>query len=264
MSNLDFEQRPSRRLWIMAAMAALLLHLGGAALAVAHLKGDDDSGGLCANVGEFAVEMESPKVPDSDAPPGPASDESQPSPPQREQQAELKQTDLPQEKPVESDDPDRLVSPNNSQKPQEDDPKLAAVQTENSPEQEAAMETAPQKLEDTRRESDTPKAPSVGIGKDAQKLTADWGRKISAYFDLHKRYPKDKDKTKAASVKVSLVLNRRGNVLSADVMESSGDRAFDEAALSMIHRSDPVPLPPAGLTDDQFSFNIRVTFKEKK
>jgi TonB family protein len=60
------------------------------------------------------------------------------------------------------------------------------------------------------------------------------------------------------------VLNRRGNVVSVGVRESSGDTAFDEAAISMIHRSDPVPLPPVGLTDDQFSFSLDVNFKKPK
>jgi len=65
-------------------------------------------------------------------------------------------------------------------------------------------------------------------------------------------------------VKVAIVLNRRGNILSANVVQSSGDPAFDDAAISMIHRSDPVPLPPAALTDDQFSFSLDVNFTKPK
>ena len=41
---------------------------------------------------------------------------------------------------------------------------------------------------------------------------------------------------------------RCGNVVSVGVLESSGDAAFDEAAIAMIRRSDPVPRP-AGRTD---------------
>ena len=47
-------------------------------------------------------------------------------------------------------------------------------------------------------------------------------------------------------------------------LESSGDPAFDEAAISMIRRSDPVPRPPAELTDDTFSYSLNVNFNEKK
>ena len=38
MSDLDIEPRPSRRLWIFAAVAALALHVGCVALAIAHLQ----------------------------------------------------------------------------------------------------------------------------------------------------------------------------------------------------------------------------------
>jgi len=47
-------------------------------------------------------------------------------------------------------------------------------------------------------------------------------------------------------------------------VQSSGDVAFDDAAISMIHRSDPVPLPPAGLTDDTYSFSLDVNFTKPK
>jgi periplasmic protein TonB len=262
MSDLDFEQKPSRRLWVLAALAALALHLGGAALAIAHLPTDDGDDGLGASGAEYAVEMASPKVPDDNLPPGPDTDPSQASPQLAEQKAEVKETELPKDRPTDAEDPDRIVTPNDSKKPREDDPKVAAVQTQASEEAPAQEATSRQTLDEKAPEAEKAKAPSIGIGKDKLKLTADWGRKISAYFELHKRYPKDK--SKSTKVKVSLVLNRRGNVVSLDVVESSGDTAFDEAAVSMIRRSDPVPPPPAGLTEDQFSFNLDVNFTKPK
>jgi periplasmic protein TonB len=262
MSELELEQKPSRRLWILAAVAALALHLGGAALAIAHLQTDDGGDGLGANGVEIAFEMASPKVIDDNLPPGPDVDAAEATPPMPEQQAELKETDLPKDKPVEAEDPDRIVTPNDSKKPNEDEQKIAAVQMQASPDNAAQIATSRQTLDEKVPEAETAKAPNLGIGKDRQKLTANWGRKISAYFELHKKYPENK--TKAATVKVSLVLNRRGNVVSLDVAESSGDAAYDEAAMSMIRRSDPVPPPPAGLTDDQFSFVLDVKFTKPK
>jgi TonB family protein len=262
MSDLESEQKPSRRLWILAALAALALHLGGAALAIAHLRTNDGDDGLGASGAEFAVEMASPNVPDDDLPPGPGSEATQDSHARPNQTAEVKDTDLPKARPIEAEDPDRIVTPNDSKKPREEDPKVATVQTEAAEEVPAQIETSRRTLDEKAPDADKAKAPNLGIGKDRSKLSAYWGRKISAYFELHKRYPKDK--RKAATVKVSLVLNRRGNVVSVDVVESSGDSAFDEAAVSMIRRSDPVPPPPAGLTDDQFRFGLDVKFKKPK
>lgn len=261
MSDLVTEPRSSRRLWILAAVAALALHLGGAALALANFRNNSGDDGLGAAGAEFAVEVASPDVPDSDLPPGLDSEASQETPPLPEQKAEVKETDLPQDKPQEAEDPDRVVTQNSTKKPEDDSPKVAAIETPAMEEQPKSLETARQKLDDSPHESDKAKAPVLGIGKDSRKLTADWGRKVSAYFQRHLRYPRDK-KVKAI-VTVRLVLNRRGNVVSVEVAESSGDEAFDQAALAMVHRSDPVPAPPVALTDEVFRFTLPVVFRAK-
>ncbi|MFO1108963.1 MAG: TonB family protein [Bradyrhizobium sp.] len=263
MTDLDNEPRPSKRLWLGAAAGALALHLGGVALAVAHLRGDGlDEGTLGATAIEIGV-FASPHVEPNDLPPGPDADPSAAAPQLNEQKAEVKQTDLPKDRPQETEDPDRIVTQNDSNKPKEDEPKIAAVATAASTESVAQEATALQTLDEKAPEAEKARAPNLGIGKDIGKLTADWGKQISAYFELHKRYPKVK-KNKTASVKVHLTLNRLGNVVEVGVIESSGDAAFDEAAIAMIRRSDPVPRPPAELTDDTFSYNLNVNFNEKK
>lgn len=261
MPDSDIDQGPSRRLWIFAALMALALHLGGAALALANLRSDGDEALGAAGV-TFDVELASPNAPDLDLPPGPDSDQSPPQDEMIEQKAEVKDADLPKDRPVEAEDPDRLVTPNDTKKPKEDDPRIAAVETQAQEYSPASEAMARRKLDESSRESETATAPNPGIGKDRMKQTAKWGKLISAYFELHKRYPENK--SKATKVKLSLVINRRGNVLSVNVAESSGDAAFDDAALSMVRRSDPVPPPPAGLTDDQFAFNLDVNFTKPK
>jgi periplasmic protein TonB len=262
MTDTDLEQKPSRRLWVLAAVAALALHLGGAALAVAHLRADDGLDGLGASGAEFAVEMASPKVPDDELPPGPDADQMQATPEVPEQQAEVKEMDLPKDRPVEAEDPDRIVTLNESKKPKEDDPKVAAVQTQASEETPAQEASSRKMLDENAPEADKAKAPNIGIGKDIQKISATWGKKISAFIKLHQRYPEKK--SREAKVTVNLVLNRRGNVVSVNVVGSSGDAAFDQAAISMVRRSDPMPEPPAELTDDAFSFDMDVIFEKPK
>jgi len=260
MSDPNLDQRASKRLWVIAGMTALGLHLGGAALALANLRGDDGDEGLGAANAEYAVELASPKVPDEALPPG-SDTASQAVQEVAQQKAEIKDTNLPQAQPTEAEDPDRIVTEDNSKKPKEEEAKVAKVETNAQEAQEAHEDRAPTQLEDARA-SDTAKAPNPGIGKDRLGLTAKWGKKISAYFELHKKYPENKSKD--TKVKVSIVLNRRGNVLSVDVAESSGDPVFDDEAIAMIRRSDPVPPPPADLTDDQFSFSLDVKYNKPK
>lgn len=262
MSDLDDEPRPSKRLWMSAAAGALALHFGGVAIAIAHLRSDGLDDSLGANAIEIGL-LASPHVEQNDLPPGPDSDPSAASPQLNEQKAETKQSDLPKDKPQEAEEPDRIVTQNESTKPTEEEAKVAAVATAASTESVAQEATARQTLDEKAPEADKARAPNLGIGKDKGRLAADWGRQISAYFELHKRYPKVK-RNKTATVKVHLTLNRLGNVVQVGVLESSGNVAFDDAAIDMIRRSDPVPRPPAELTDDTFSYSLNVNFNEKK
>ena len=118
MSDLDTEPKPSRRLWIFAAVGALVLHLGGAALAFAHLRSDDPDDSLGAPAIEIGLEMTSPHVEATDLPPGPDTDASVASPALAEQKAEVKETELPKDVPTETEDPDRVVTPNDFQQAQ--------------------------------------------------------------------------------------------------------------------------------------------------
>jgi periplasmic protein TonB len=262
MTELMHAQRPPWRLWGLAAAAALSLHVAGAALALAHLSPDDGSDGLGSNVAEIGVELTSPSAEETELPPGPDADASVASPALAEQKAEVKPTDLPKETPKESEDPDRVVTQNEQKKPTDDDPKVETVQTAASQESVAQEASARQHIEGAR-EANAAAAPNIGIGKDNQRLAAAWGQQISAYFELHKRYPKT-EKFKAAKVTLSMVINRLGHVLSVEVAGTSGDPLFDEAALDMVRRSDPVPRPPATLTDDTFSRSIDVHFRDRK
>jgi hypothetical protein len=120
MTTLDLEQRPSRRLWLFAGISALALHLGGVALAVAHLKSDELDEDLGAPAIEIGLEMTSPRLDPTDLPPGPDTDASVASPALAEQKAELKETDLPKDTPTETDQADRVVTPNDVNKPVEE------------------------------------------------------------------------------------------------------------------------------------------------
>jgi protein TonB len=261
MSDIDSGERTSRRLWFFAALIALALHVGGAAWALTDLKGDDDEGGLGAAGAEVIdIDMASPKLEDDELPQGDDTQAQTASVATPEQKAEPEQTDLPKDVPTETDEADRAVTTSDVKKPTEEE-KTKAVETKASEAADANIDSSRKAIQDVP-EADRAKAPNQGIGKDKSKETAKWGKKVSAYFELHKKFPEGKKE--GAKVRVALVLNRRGNVLSANVLESSGDPAYDAAAISMIHRSDPVPAPPADLNDDQFPFNLDVKFNARK
>jgi TonB family protein len=261
MSDPDGLQNSSRWLWSIAAAVAVALHLGGAALALAHLEPDEPADDLGAPAIEVGLELSSPKRDASDLPPGPESDASVATPAMPEQKAETKETDLPKDTPTETEDPDRVVTPNEVKKPVEDDAKVATVQTQASQESAAAEATAAPSV-DNAPQAERSVAPAQGIGASLQRVKVKWQKELVAHLDRHKRYPADRA-NKSAEILVSFVLDRLGHVLSASIARGSGDAAFDEAALAMIRRSDPVPQPPPAVADEGLSFTLPVIFRVK-
>ncbi len=261
MSDLYTEARSSRRLWFFAGLGALALHLGGAALAVAHLSSADLDDDLGAPAIEIGLEMTSPHLEPTDLPPGPDTEASVASPAIAEQKAELKDSELPKDTPTETEDPDRVVTPNDSQKPKEDDTKIATVQTSASTESVAAEATATPSSENIP-EGKRSVAPAQGTGESVRRIRATWQKELIAHLDKHKRYPAERS-LKSAEILISFALDRMGHVLSTTIVKGSGDAAFDQAALAMVRKSDPVPPPPPAVADEGLSFTLPVIFRVK-
>jgi TonB family protein len=261
MSDLETEPRPSRRLWAFAAAAALALHLGCGALALAHLREAESDDALGANAIEVGLEFASVRREVTDLPPGPDADASVASPALAEQQAEVKETELPKDIPTETDEADRVVTPNETNKPKEEDTKIAAVQTQASTESVASEATATPSSE-AIPEGPRSVAPAIGSGETARRARVTWQKELVAHLDKHKRYPAGRSQ-RSAEIMVSFALDRMGRVLSATIVKGSGDTAFDEAALAMLKRSDPVPQPPPMVADEGLSFTLPVIFRVK-
>lgn len=260
MSNFDFH-RPSLRLWGLAAVAAFAVHAGCVAFALARMQVDDDSDELGAPAIEIGLEMMSPRMDASELPPGPDTDASTASPAIAEQKAVVKETELPKAVPTETEEPDRVVAPEDNKKPKEDEPEVAAVQASASTESVAAEATAMPSSE-TIQEGPRSVAPVQGTGVAAQRVRVTWQKALIAHLDKHKRYPADRPQRNAEIV-VNFVLDRLGRVQSVGIVKGSGDAAFDAAAIAMVRKSDPVPAPPPLIADESLSFTLPVIFRIK-
>jgi TonB family protein len=245
----------------MAALGALALHLGLVGLGLARLHSDEVDAELGAPGLEIGLDLAAPDAPPSDLPPGPDSEAATASPAVMEQTAVLKPSDLPKDTPTETDDPDRVVAIDTSKKPQQDDPDTPTQQATASTESVASEATAMPTAE-SARPSDRSVTLAQGAGAAKQRVRSTWQKELVAYLDRHKRYPSDRVQ-KSAEIVIGFVLDRTGHVLSSSVLKSSGDAAFDEAALTMLKRSDPVPPPPPLIADDGLSFTLPVVFRVK-
>jgi periplasmic protein TonB len=264
MSGQDLWQKSSRRLWIVAALGAIALHLGCVALAIANrdpAEADDDLGAPGLEIG---FDLAAPVAPPTDLPPGPDSDASAASPAQVEQKAVEKQSDLPKDTPIESDDPDRVVAPDATKKPQEETPDTPTAQATPSNESVAAEATATP-TSDTAKPSERSTTIVEGSGEARQKVRVTWQKLLNAQLYRHLRYPANRlDRPPRVEIVVSFELDRTGHILSSSVVRGSGDSAFDEAALEMLKRSDPLPPPPPLIADDGLVFTMPVIFRPPK
>jgi protein TonB len=261
MSDLD-SHTPSRRLWITAAVVVLALHVGGVVFAVAKMQAEDESDSMGAPAIEIGLEMTAPRNEATDLPPGPDTEASVASPAVQEQKAEVKDTDLPKAIPTETEEPpDRVVTPDDSKKPVEDTTEKAVVQQSASTESIAAEATA---MPSSEAAQDAPKsvAPAQGTGQAAQRMRVTWQKELVAHLDKHKKYPAARQQ-KTAEIVVNFTIDRLGHVQSTSIVKSSGDAAFDEAAMAMVRRSDPVPAPPPLIADEGLSFTLPVIFRVK-
>jgi protein TonB len=247
-------------MWTVAAVCAVGLHLGCVALALAFMdrEPDDEVGAPAVEIG---IELVAPHGDTLDLPPGPDVEASIASPQTVDQTAVSEQADLPRAVPMETDDPERLVAPVETDKAK-DEPTAPAVPTVASVESVAVEATAPPSSE-MIKESTRSITPAQGVGVSAQRARATWQKELIAHFNRHKRYPADRS-AKAAEIVVSFELDETGRVLSSSIVQGSGDAAFDEAALAMIRRSDPVPTPPAAVVQEGLSFTLPVVFRVRR
>ncbi len=262
MTDFAEPPEPSRMLWIGAAIGAVAFHAALIAVGVVTFTPEESNDDVGAPAIEIALDMTAPRSEPSDLPPGPEAEASAASPAQVEQVMKTQETSLPKDEPVESETPDRIVTTQEAKKPDPEKKEESKVQTNASQESIASEATAPPSSE-LAREAPVSAAPVQGIGATAQRVRAEWQKRLVAHLDRHKKYPAGESR-RSVDVLVAFTLDRTGHIVSSSLARGSGDPAFDAAALAMMARSDPVPQPPAVVADEKLTFTVPVVFRAKK
>jgi len=260
-SEVDAPQRASLPIWLAAAVGAVLIHAACVALAFEYLRSGQVSEELGAPAIEIGIELLAPRLESNDLPPGPEAEASAASPAVMEQRAVIEQTELPKATPTETEDPDRVVVQEETKKPKDDDPEVPAVQTAPSNPSIAAEATAMPSPQ-TAQEAPRSVAPVLGTGESMQRLRTTWQKELAAHLDKYKRYPGERSH-QSAQIVIKFEMDRTGHIVSTDIVKSSGDSAFDDAALAMMRRADPVPPPPPLVADEGLSFSMPIIFRVK-
>jgi periplasmic protein TonB len=259
---VDEAAPPSRAIWLVAALGAVAIHAGCVALAYGYLRSDDGDDELGAPAIAIGVELEAPQRDPSNVAPGPDSDASTASPDVMEHKTAVEETDLPKATTTETDDPDRVVASKEPKKAEDDAPDTPTVQAAPST-PSAAAEAAAMPSPQTATQAPRSTAPDQGTAESLRRVRTTWQKELVAHLEKNKRYPGNPGNRPPPSVEIVLriVLDRSGHVVSAEITKSSGDSAFDGAALDMMRRSDPVPAPPPVVADEGLVFTVPVLFK---
>lgn len=240
--------------WIVAAITALTCHMALAAFAILHEEPEPQVAHLGAPALEIAIEI---ALPTPEADPGSESEATPAAPPAVQETTEAKPADLPMDRPVEAENPERLVTLSTTKAPTE--PESAVKVQKSKPMQQSIAQ--PAKAAPTVR--DAPRAPrsttrAQGSGESLRLVRAGWQNDLMAHLNRFKRYPDGRNEN--AQIKVAVEFDRTGRVLKAAVAQSSGDSAFDMAAIAMVRRASPVPAPPPMVADAGLSFTLPLYF----
>ena len=262
MSAAAALQKPQSngKLWGAAVALALFLHVGGAVAALVTWKGDLDENASGAPAIELSLEPAAPRDAEAaDLPPGPLSDEAAAAAPSVAA-SEAKETNEERITHAESEDAE-LTHNVQPEKPIEEE-KTHQAQPVVSAESAASEATAPPKS-DADRQSDRPVAPVQGADAVANAVKLTWQKALLSHLNRHKRYPGAAGR-RSAEASVSFTLDRRGHVVSYSIKRSAGHPLFDDAALAMMKRADPVPPPPPVIADEGLTFEVPVQFRVGK
>jgi protein TonB len=254
-------ERISWPTWIGAGFVAFAVHIGCIAWATSYLYNSDPDPELGTAAIEIGLEPLAPRFNPTEMPPGPDAEESAPSPPMVEQTQSSESTVVLRETLTQRDDSDSVDVATEADKPKQDEVVAPSTPTTPSVATVAAEATAIPTSE-MAKEAARSVAPEQGIGSSSQRIRATWQKELVAHFDRHKRYPA------AASdegmVVVKLTIDESGHIVSSSILRGSAGGLFDDAALSMIQRSDPVPRPPAVVAQAGLTFTLPIIFRVKR
>ncbi len=97
---------------------------------------------------------------------------------------------------------------------------------------------------------------------DINDALGQYGSLLGRAIAKHKSYPKIAQmRGWQGQCLVDLKIDGSGNLLSANIKESSGYESLDKQALEMVHKAAPFPAPPAVLSNRSFNLTVPVSFK---
>lgn len=251
--DLIFTSSNQGTLWLVLAIIALSLHCILISFFIC-FRNPEDLGNISAGPREIAMELYSP--PDGAS----AMNDS----PQSTDDVEAKDMKFsspvpPQITSPEADYPsDMAAAYADTFTPSEDE--REKLKKKNSAEKAISFESSESSAH-TAADTAIPQKQTETAQTKEERIRITWQKQLVTHLARHRSYPKGSTNLNA-KVTLNFVLNRNGHVVSSSIIQSSGDSNIDQAALTMMHRSDPVPPPPPSVADRGLIFTLPIVFSK--
>lgn len=258
--------------WTTAVLAAAAVSLAaaGAIAALPRLEPDpmDEQGAEL--VLEFAPMITSMETRAQQAAEESAQPDQQAKPKVEEVLSKAAAEELPTEQtsPEAPEDPDLRMAKEQTQQKTEAEPDTRdTTEASEAKEQHQAQQAAVAAVAapDHRAEQEPDKsaaAPDHGNAAEAQKRLLDWQKAIFAHVGRFKRYPEEARKRHATGeVVVYFRLDRSGGVSDMRVERGSGSASLDLAALDVLKRASPLPIPPAEMRGEAIELLLPMRYQ---
>lgn len=260
---------PATLRWSACFVAALGIHVAGAAVLLSHWQPEADQ---VANAPVVMIDLApiavAPQTTQTDLPPDTVQRQFQtgekpepekpvedvvekPQPPEPEKPVEVAKAEpepAPEKPPEVKPEPEpkaelsMLPPPRPIEKIEDDkkEEKKKEVRKKPKPRQ-ASLAAAPSAADQVARRA---AAPNAGAARDANALP-NWTSRVVAKLERYKRYPSDaQSRGDRGVVRLAFSVDRGGGVHNARVVGSSGSNLLDRETLAMIERASPLPPPP--------------------
>ncbi|MFN3889864.1 MAG: TonB family protein [Beijerinckiaceae bacterium] len=264
----EMAPRSSRLAWTLAFLFAAILHVSAAGLAISgrneHEAASEDVGGLV--VVEFAPVVASADSPEEGATASEESASAIPSPEVEQMKAAASEDDTPpaESSPYEAP-PELQLSQQKTlerQETPEDAQPTEANEATHAPSPSAAAAASTAAASPSVQENATTEAPTEGSTANAEEVPESWRRAVVAQLGKHKRYPAQaRLQRNEGEVAIRFKIDRKGKVLSATVLRSSGFAALDAAALDLLRRAQPLPAFPQSMRSAEIELVAPINYR---
>lgn len=138
-----------------------------------------------------------------------------------------------------------------------------------APQAAVTTETAaPPAIASTTRQAHIEPAPVVAPAADDAldpALLERYGHSLSSLFARQQNYPRlAAMRGWEGEVQVRVTIARKGNIVAAQVVRSSGFEVLDQSAIQLVSNAGPLPRPPDALQNRELQIVVPVLFKLEK